>query len=165
MSTAPTSRSRGPDVTFPPPFVFVAGWIIGAILDRLFPLLLSMPMRLPDSSWAPVAGVLLMLGGVATVVTGMRTFHAARTPVYPNRPAKVIVTHGVYRYTRNPMYLGLTTLYLGLVLLTGMLWPVLMLPLTLAVLHWQVIAKEERHLHEKFPEEYGAYVARVRRWL
>ncbi len=165
MATTSTTRSRGPDVTFPPPFVFVGGWIAGALLDRVFPHLLSMPMRLPASRYAEVAGVLLMLGGVAIVVTGMRTFRAARTPVYPNRPAKVIVTHGVYRYTRNPMYLGLTTLYLGLLLLTGLVWPVLMLPLALAVLHWQVIAKEERHLHEKFPEEYGAYVARVRRWI
>lgn len=165
MSTAPTSRSRGPDVTFPPPLLFVAGWVAGALLDRLFPHLMSVSMRLPASLPVKGAGVLLMLGGVALVMTGMRTFNAARTPVYPNRPAKVIVTHGVYRFTRNPMYLGLTTLYLGLVLLTGLLWPVLMLPVALAVLHWQVIAKEERHLHEKFPEEYGAYVARVRRWI
>ena len=87
------------------------------------------------------------------------------TAVYPNLPAKVLVDTGVYAYTRNPMYAGMTTAYLGGVLLTCSLWMVVLLPIMLLVIRTRVIAREGRHLTTQFPEAYAAYSARVRRWV
>ena len=106
-----------------------------------------------------------MGAGVALMLTGIITFRRARTAVYPNRPAKRLVTHGVYAHTRNPMYVGMSMLYLGGVAATAMLWPLVVFPLVLVVLVTQVVRREERHLRERFPEEYGEYTSRVRRWM
>jgi protein-S-isoprenylcysteine O-methyltransferase Ste14 len=85
--------------------------------------------------------------------------------VYPNQPARALVTHGVYAHSRNPMYVGLTIAYLGGVLATGSVWALLLLPVALFALLRLVIRREERHLSERFPTEYAAYCAEVRRWL
>lgn len=129
------------------------------LLDRLWPL-----WTFPQSVLIEGAGLLLAVMGVAMVITGMLTFRRARTAVYPNRPASVIVDYGIYAYTRNPMYVGLTTLYAGMALITPSLWAWPLLPLVLTLLVTQVIQREERHLTERFPVEYAAYCARVGRW-
>jgi len=85
--------------------------------------------------------------------------------VIPMSPARAIVVTGPYRFTRNPMYVGLTVAYVGIALLVNMAWPLLTLPAVLIALRLFVIAREERHLRQAFPEAYAAYCARVRRWL
>jgi len=89
----------------------------------------------------------------------------AGTNVRPDQPTLAIVTDGPFRYTRNPLYLASTGLYLAVTLLVNALWPVVLLPLILVVLHWGVIRREERYLETKFGEPYRAYRASVRRWL
>jgi protein-S-isoprenylcysteine O-methyltransferase Ste14 len=76
-----------------------------------------------------------------------------------------MVTDGPYAWTRNPMYLSFTVFYLGLALLTGMLWPIIVLPVVLALLIVFVIRREERYLDDAFGEEYAAFRKRVRRWI
>ncbi|HEX6629907.1 MAG TPA: isoprenylcysteine carboxylmethyltransferase family protein, partial [Gemmatimonadaceae bacterium] len=83
----------------------------------------------------------------------------------PNRPATRLATGGPYRLTRNPMYVSLAALYLGVALFANSWWPVALLPLVLLVVDRAVIAREERYLAAAFPDEYAAYRARVRRWL
>jgi protein-S-isoprenylcysteine O-methyltransferase Ste14 len=154
-------RDLGPAVAFPPPLLFVALFAIGTVLERWIPL----PVRLPDHPVLATLGLLVMAAGVALVLTGIWTFRRARTAVYPNRPAKSLVTHGVYAHTRNPMYVGMSMLYLGGIAATAMLWPVLLFPVVIGLLVTQVIQREERYLRERFAEEYGEYCARVRRWV
>ena len=157
--TPPTDR--GPGVSFPPPLLFVGGLTIGVLLDVALPL----PAVIPDARWVVIAGFALVAIGIALMLTGIITFKRHHTAVYPNRPASLVVDPGVYAYTRNPMYAGLTIAYLGGVLLTGVLWVLLLLPMVLTLLVTQVIRREERHLRERFPEEYAAYCARVGRWI
>ena len=152
---------RGPAVPFPPPLLFVGGLAIGVLLDLVLPL----PAVIPDARWIAMIGFALVATGLACMITGILTFRSFRTAVYPNRPAKLVVDSGIYAYTRNPMYLGLTIAYVGGVFLTGMLWVLLLLPFVLTLLISQVIRREERHLSERFPEAYAAYCERVRRWL
>jgi protein-S-isoprenylcysteine O-methyltransferase Ste14 len=76
-----------------------------------------------------------------------------------------LVTWGPYRFTRNPMYLGLTFAYLGEAALLKQVWPVLLLPFTLAYLNWTVIPVEETKLADAFKDEYAEYRQRVRRWI
>jgi protein-S-isoprenylcysteine O-methyltransferase Ste14 len=95
----------------------------------------------------------------------MITFKRARTAIIPNRSASAIVTTGPYRFTRNPMYAGLTLAYVGGALLIGTAWTLLLLPVVIAVLYRRVIRREEAYLDAAFPDVYAAYRGRVRRWL
>ena len=99
------------------------------------------------------------------VLTGMLTFRAAQTAILPSRAASRIVTGGPYRFTRNPMYVGLTAAYVGTTLLIGTLWPIVLLPIVLSLLVRLVIRREEVYLLSAFRDEYATYAARVRRWL
>jgi protein-S-isoprenylcysteine O-methyltransferase Ste14 len=155
------TKDLGPAVAFPPPLLFVVGLVAGVLLDRR----LSLPVVIPDRPMVAVMGGALVVGGLALVYTGIWTFRRWRTAVYPNRPATLVVETGIYRYTRNPMYLGMTIFYVGVTLLLTSIASLLLLPVVLGVLCWQVIAREERHLRERFPEAYQAYCARVRRWI
>jgi len=75
------------------------------------------------------------------------------------------VTWGPYRFTRNPMYVGLVLAYLGEAGLLKQVWPVVLLPFTIAYLNWTVIPVEEAKLEEAFPYEYKQYRLQVRRWF
>jgi protein-S-isoprenylcysteine O-methyltransferase Ste14 len=85
--------------------------------------------------------------------------------IIPNRPASTLVTHGPFRLSRNPMYLGLSLVYLGVTLLVNSVWPLLLLPLVIAILQPTVIRLEERYLGARFGTAYDEYCRRVRRWL
>jgi protein-S-isoprenylcysteine O-methyltransferase Ste14 len=112
-----------------------------------------------------VAGVALMVAGLGAAFAGILTFRHFRTAILPHKPAARVVDRGVYAYTRNPMYLGLSLLYAGLSLALATWWTLALLPVVLLTLTTQVIAREERYLRRAFPVEYADYCARVRRWL
>jgi protein-S-isoprenylcysteine O-methyltransferase Ste14 len=89
----------------------------------------------------------------------------AGTNVRPDQPSLAIVTDGPFRFTRNPMYVATTGLYLGITLLVNTLWPLMLLPPMLAVLDLGVVRREERYLEAKFGEPCRTHRARVRRWV
>ena len=95
----------------------------------------------------------------------MVTFKRAKTAIHPGRSASQLVTHGPYRFTRNPMYTGLTLQYLGGAALLDSAWPLVVLPIVLAILFKTVISREEMYLRDAFGVQYTEYVASVRRWL
>jgi len=161
MTSDDARIDRGPAVPFPPPLLFVGGIAMGVLLDLVLPL----PAVIPDARWVVVVGLALVVVGLGCMFAGILTFKKFRTAVYPNRPASLVVDTGIYAYVRNPMYAGLTMAYLGGVLLTGVLWVGILLPVVLTLLVTQVIRREERHLHERFPDAYAAYCARVGRWF
>ena len=89
----------------------------------------------------------------------------AGTNVRPDQPATTIVMGGPFRFTRNPLYVGTTGLYVGVALLVDALRPLVLLVPLLAIVEWGVICREERYLEAKFGDAYRTYRARVRRWL
>ena len=120
-----------------------------------------------DPVTAYFAGGVIAFAGLALAVRGLVDFRRARTTVDPRHPERTarIVTHGIYRFSRNPMYLGFVLLLLGLAIA---LQSAVGLPVTAVAasfLHRFQIAPEERWLSERFGAEYVAYRARVRRWL
>ncbi len=158
-STIPTSAG----VHFPPPFVYAIGFLIGYGLDRR--------IRWPIASSA-AAGSAVAMGGWTLVVlavigagAALTRFARAHTTVFPHRPARALVVTGIYRFTRNPMYLSLAVLYSGLALLIDSWWPLALLPLVLVIIDRGIIAREERYLLAVFPSRYAEYRRRVRRWL
>ena len=142
-------------------------WIIASLvifgIDRLD--LDGSPL---DGSAADWIGVALGLTGVGLAAAGGRRFVAAGTTTDPNRPdkASTLVTGGIYRFTRNPMYLGLVLLSAGWALRLGSLVGLLIGSGGLvAALTWLQIRPEERILGQTFGAEYHDYRSRVRRWL
>jgi protein-S-isoprenylcysteine O-methyltransferase Ste14 len=155
-------RLTSPGVWFPPPTVFVAGFLLALALDRW---MFGLGFGGANRPTLVVAGWLLIAAGGSVLLWAMLTFTFARTAILPSRPARTIVATGPFRFSRNPMYIGLSSIYIGLSLLMGMAWPIVLLPLVLVSLYALVIRREERYLDDAFGEEYAAYRQRVRRWL
>jgi protein-S-isoprenylcysteine O-methyltransferase Ste14 len=145
-------------VVAPPPLIFAVGLGLGLALHARFPArLVAGPSRL--------LGGLLAAAGASLIAWAIATLRAAGTDPRPERPTTALVTEGPYRYTRNPIYVGMLGIYAGLVLLVGTPWPALFLPTVLAVVRQGVIAREERYLAGRFGDAFTRYTARVRRWL
>jgi len=92
-------------------------------------------------------------------------FRRLGTNVRPSQPTTLIATKGPYRWTRNPMYLGMALIYAGLAIGFDAPIALALLPLVLIAIQTQVIAREERYLEAKFGDDYRRYKAEVRRWL
>jgi protein-S-isoprenylcysteine O-methyltransferase Ste14 len=149
---------RHPDVIAPPPLLYAGPWLGGLLLDRLLPLpRLPLVLRL--------LGLPLIAAGIGMGGWFAWTMRRAGTPIDPYQAPTALVTEGPFRRTRNPAYLGMTLIYSGLSLLTGIPWPLLLLPGVLLAVDRGVIQREERYLGKQFGPAYSEYRRRVRRWL
>ena len=148
-------------VHVPVPWVFVLTYLVGVGLESARP---SNILRETPFVSTIAGGVLFIMGAV---IAGwcLLIFHSARTTTVPGQSSVKLVTWGPYRFTRNPMYVGLVVAYLGEAALLKQIWPVLVLPFTVAYLNWTVIPVEEARLAEVFQDEYQQYRSRVRRWI
>lgn len=148
-------------VVVPPPLIFAGTLLAGLALDRFVipsTLDLTLGLRL-------VVGGLLILLGLTAIVLALNLFRRAGTRPEPWQPSSAIVDTGIYRSTRNPMYLGMALGYAGAAfLLNSGVALVLLVPL-LIVIRYGVIGREEAYLEGKFGEPYRQYKGRVRRWL
>ena len=152
--------ARGPGVRFPPPFIFVTGFLAGLGLERWV-----YRTGFGGRQWLAPLGWILTIGALACGGWAMFTFWRARTAIHPSHPASRLVRHGPYRFTRNPMYLSLMSLYTGLALIFDVAWPLVLLPVVLALLWFLVLRREERYLRHAFGEDYADFQRDVRRWL
>jgi protein-S-isoprenylcysteine O-methyltransferase Ste14 len=146
----------------PPPLLFVFSFLAALLLQKYVPL--------PAFSGAPplplrVLGVALIAVAVLLLAGCLLLFLRARTTAIPYGRASSLVRRGPYRISRNPMYVALTSAYLGVAALEGALWPIILLPLPLLILQRVVIPFEEATLQSVFGAEYEAFCAQVRRWL
>jgi protein-S-isoprenylcysteine O-methyltransferase Ste14 len=145
----------------PVPWVFVLTYLAGVGMERVLPLHVPIEV-LPGGS---VAGGVVFVIGAAIAGWGLLTFRKARTTTVPGKASSQLVTWGPYRFSRNPMYVGLTIAYIGEAGILQQVWPMVLLPLCVAYVNWVVIPLEEGKLREVFGEEYERYRARVRRWI
>jgi protein-S-isoprenylcysteine O-methyltransferase Ste14 len=151
--------SDSPGVRFPPPFLYAAAVVGGWLLNKRWPLPTG------HASIASIVGAGLAAAALALALASMGRFWRSKTSISPNRPAAALVISGPYRFTRNPMYVGMAMLTVALALILGTWWPVILLVPTLMVLQRLVIVREERYLQRRFPGEYERYMRQVRRWL
>ena len=157
----PGGGSGAPDVIALPPLIFLGFLAAAAVLEAVAPLPLLAAHAFPRY----LAGAVLAAGGFVMIAMGMRRFLAAGTNIPPTLPTTALVVDGIYRRTRNPLYLGTTLVYLGLSVAAGSLWAIgLVVPL-MWVINVGVVEREERYLERKFGDAYRAYKARVRRWI
>lgn len=142
-----------------PPALPILALLISWGLGRIWPIAISWP------AWTFWLGLALFTLPLGLAIWAVRVFRQHGTVVNPTGEVTRIVASGPFKYTRNPMYLGLVLLYVGGMLLFRLPWAlVLLIPLFLA-LQFGVILPEEKYLRSKFGEEYLAYQRHVRRWL
>jgi protein-S-isoprenylcysteine O-methyltransferase Ste14 len=150
-----------PGLRFPPPFIYLGVLLFGLAAERFATLRsFGIDWRLLAAMGAP-----LFVAGGAIMLAAAGLFRRLGTNIPPSQPTTLIATTGPYRWTRNPMYLGMALIYAGLAI--GFDGPIAfaLLPLALLVIQTQVIAREERYLAAKFGGDYRRYKAEVRRWL
>ena len=148
-----------PKVMFPPPLVFL-GYLIGALAVNW-----ALPIVTPWLLLMRVVGAIFVAAGIGLVGWTFSKLMREHTTPDSRRPTTALVVGGPYRFTRNPVYLGFLFNYLGLTLIAGTLWGILLSPLLIATITRSVIRPEEIYLAAKFPNEYTPYFLLVRRWL
>ena len=156
-----TPPNRGPGIWVPPPFVFVAAYLLAWVLNQRIEFLIVGAGASPAQE---AIGTAALVAGLVWMAYCIVVFTKARTAVAPIRPARQLVTWGPYGVSRNPMYVGLTVAYVGLAILNNHAWPLVWLPAALLGMT-AIIAREERYLHGAFGDAYDAYRQRVRRWV
>jgi protein-S-isoprenylcysteine O-methyltransferase Ste14 len=159
-SSAPKPADQA-GVRVPPPLIYAGVFGAGLLLQQLFPV----QLQLLYLTMSHVVAFVCMSIAAILGVWGLVCFRLARTNPIPDKPSTVLVIVGPYRLTRNPMYVSLIFLYMGLALRFDVIWALVLLPLLVAIIRYYVIAKEEGYLERKFGQEYLDYKARVRRWL
>jgi protein-S-isoprenylcysteine O-methyltransferase Ste14 len=141
-----------------PPLLYAVALATMLALRWLWPL----PIFSGAAFWPGLALVALAVG---LLIWGRQTLVTGGTNVDPSLPSTAVVTSGPYRFSRNPLYMGLAVVYLGLTLALDTWWGIILLALVLIVMHRGVIQREERYLERKFGDGYRQYRAAVRRYL
>lgn len=155
MSTVPDR----PAVWLPAPAITALAILLGYGLNDLWPAEVDPPPVLHALAWAH------NLLGLGLILWCFLLFIQRRTTIVPNRPVKALVLAGPYRYSRNPMYLGLALVHLGATMATGILWYLATFILATLATQRYVIAPEERYLQHKFGAAYRDYCLQVPRWF
>ncbi|HRN71690.1 MAG TPA: isoprenylcysteine carboxylmethyltransferase family protein [Ginsengibacter sp.] len=150
-----------PHIYIPPPTFFVLFFVIGIVLSRLHPLHCQM---LPDAAHKILGGIFFLGGGIVGLL-GLLRFLKAKTTFATFQPANSLQTEGIYACSRNPMYLGLFLVYLGLSLWIISPWNIAMIPLLYLTVRIYIIHREEKYLGNRFGQSYSDYRNKVRRWL
>jgi protein-S-isoprenylcysteine O-methyltransferase Ste14 len=148
-------------VVAPAPILYGAAFALGLAAELTLPTV-SLPLPRTVALWLGVGVVVL---AIPIVISAFKALARARTAFDARKPTSTIVSDGAFQYTRNPTYLSLTLLYVGLALALRSPWVLLMVVPAVALTQWGVVLREERYLESKFGEEYRRYKRNVRRWL
>lgn len=123
------------------------------------------PWTIPGDGALTWVGLALVLCGIALTMWSVVTLNRAHTTFIPWEQVTAMVTHGPFRFSRNPIYVADAIAYVGGSLLIRSWWPLVALPVVLVVMRLKVVDHEERYLAERFGDAYRDYQLRVRRWL
>ena len=148
-----------PGVPIAPPLLFVIPILVSVAIEWL------RPTSFVHGAMRWTIGTVIFIAGVALNVSGFLTQKRAGTDPIPFNPSTRIVSHGLYRFTRNPMYIGFALCTLGLAVLLDSIWMLLAVPIGLVLIDSIIITREERYLERKFGGEYLSYKRSVRRWI
>lgn len=142
-----------------PPIVALIYVGLATFLGWLF------PTSLPASSSVKAFGLGMIAVGLVLGFSAFNEFRKAHTTLDPHGSVKALVTEGIYRITRNPIYLGFLLMVIGFPLNSGYYSGLVVAPFFMVTMNRLVIEKEEAYLEKKFGETYTGYRSRVRRWL
>ena len=148
-----------PNVIAPPPLIFLSGLLLGGLVSWFY------PFPILPKTISIVLGILLIVAGIGAIAAIWRQMNAAKTNIEPWKPTNKILDTGFYGYSRNPIYLAMILIYLGVSCLFNSIWFLPFLPLCLLIINFGVILREEKYLENKFGADYLNYKNRVGRWI
>ena len=157
-----TDKPDSPGIHFPPPIAYVVPLALGFLAYRRW------PVGIVPGQYRPIiatVGWLFVLVAVIMLLPAYVAFYRARTSLLPHKPARTIVQSGHYRWTRNPMYISITAVCVGIACVFNALWPLLLVGTSVLFTDRYIIPREEAYLERAFGPEYLEYKARVRRWV
>jgi protein-S-isoprenylcysteine O-methyltransferase Ste14 len=156
-----TNKSKGPGVYIPPPLFYVLIFIAAVRIQKIIPITDTLFHR----TVIKITGVIFIIAALYFSVRSLRQFFLTKNTLIPIKPASSLQITGIYGITRNPMYVGLAILYLGITCMIGNWWNVILFPLLFIIVQEYIIKREEKYLELEFGKEYNDYKKTVRRWL
>jgi protein-S-isoprenylcysteine O-methyltransferase Ste14 len=161
LTTTHQSKQGGARVRFPPPLVFLGLMGVAALVQH-FVTRVTVPIpSLPRFVLAALFG----LPGIALLVQAQGLFKRSGQHPAPWKPSPELVLAGIYRFSRNPMYLGMTLITIGVAFAADDVWMIAAAFVALTIVHVIAVLPEEAYLGEKFGDAYAQYKAKVRRYL
>ena len=142
-----------------PPVVVLIFILLAYFLGRFVPLPFMAPPFLRN------IGLFMAFVGFLLGMGALIEFRKVRTTLNPHGSVKQLVTSGIYRFTRNPIYLGFLLMVIGIPLTYGWYWGFVLAPFYILTMNRLIIEREESYLEKKFGKTYTSYTSRVRRWL
>jgi protein-S-isoprenylcysteine O-methyltransferase Ste14 len=152
-------KTTHPDIKIQPPLLALIHVALGFVLTWLIPLRLVVPPLLQTG------GFLLVIIGFLLGIGALIAFRRARTARNSGRSVSPLVTFGIYRLTRNPVYLGFVLMLIGILLNAGSYWGMILTPMMVVLFNRLVIEREEEYLLHQFGDEFRSYQLKVRRWI
>ncbi len=154
------TKKDHPGVYFPPPFLYVVIFLFSLLLEKLIDI-----NSFFESTPASIASLVFLIAGFAFMLPALIKFFQTKNTLIPTKPATSLETSGIYSFSRNPMYLGLLLIYIGLAFLFGNWWTFILVPILIILVNKLIIIKEERYLERSFGPAYIDYRKKVRRWI
>ena len=145
-----------------PPAIYLGGLIVGYLIQWL------LPIPIVPAAWSiaiRILGVVVLVIGAWLMFSALGVFHRLGTAVSPFEPTTELASDGPYRFSRNPIYLGMALLLAGFAFLGNAFWPLVAVIPAVGIIQTQVVAREEVYLEGKFGSDYRDYKSRVKRWL
>ena len=155
------NTKNSPGVFIPPPLFYVSLFLFSLLLQRYFPI----SRDFFQTSIAHLGGAAFIALGLMSTVPALRQFVKTKNTLITVKPATSLQTNGIYSVSRNPMYLGLLFVYLGVALIFGNWWIIILLPLLFVLINYFIILPEEKYLLKAFGASYSDYKKKVRRWI
>ncbi len=158
-----TEEKHGAAVKFPPPILPIVTIIAGHLLGRFLPLFPDSILPTPERYW--IGGLIAAAAVAVFIVWPFLQFRKSGQDPTPWTPTLEIVVSGPYKFTRNPMYLGMILFCIGFAIILSDAWILILTPVCGWLIYNLAIRHEEVYLEEKFGDSYRAYQNRVRRWI
>ena len=156
-----SNKPDSPRVYIPPPLLYVLIFIAAVFIQKEIPI----EDALFQLVTTKIAGIVLLIIALFFLVRSLRQFFQSKNTLILIKPASSLQTNGIYSISRNPMYVGLTIVYLGVTCFIGNWWNIIPFPLLLLIVQEYIIKSEEKYLEREFGQQYREYRKRVRRWL
>ena len=155
------NKKDSPGVYIPPPLFYVLFFLISVFLQK--------KIAINDSVFhlqiTKVVGILLLIISLFFLISSLRSFFLSKNTLVLIKPASSLQTNSIYSISRNPMYVGLAIVYLGITCLVGNWWNIILFPLLFLLVQEYIIKQEEKYLERAFGIKYLEYKKKVRRWL
>ncbi len=160
MATMVDNTTDRAPVKVPPPLFFLVPFGVGVALQ------FAVPQAFLPTGWLQLAIGLPILGmGLAFALWTVRTLTSAGTDVVFTKSTTTVVIRGPYQRSRNPIYVGASTMFIGGAIAVNSVWPLALFPVAVLLVLFRAIRPEERYLEQKFGQGYLSYKSMVRRWL